>query len=201
MQGHFGRKILHSREIHKRLKGLSFLDSRMIHTLAASDFRLTYATMERLLSQAGSTTSVYAEILARTGDTSRQEKSSAFLGLQEDGTFTEVYSTGVQPHIDVQTRHISEFTLPLTQEMTKHLDDVDCFTLYSGHIESVSSETCGSLLRLLMTAIPADKRLIIRCHISHYGCALQALMRHCQHYRLQSARSQIYPNIEFHVDY
>ena len=54
--------------------------------------------MERLFPQAGSTSMGYGVIIDETGDTSRQEKSSAFLGLQEDETFAEVYSAGVQSH-------------------------------------------------------------------------------------------------------
>ena len=61
MQGHFGREILHAKEMHKRLEGLSFVNANMIRTLTVSDFRLTYATMERLLSQAGSASTVHAK--------------------------------------------------------------------------------------------------------------------------------------------
>ena len=85
--------------------------------------------------------------------------------------------------------------------MAKHVGNVDCFTLYSGPIELVSSETCASLLGHLMGAIPVDKRLIIQCHIVNFGCGLQALMRHSHHYNLHSAISQIQPNIELYVDY
>ena len=165
MQGHFGKKILHAKEMYKRLEDLSFMDASIIRTLATSDFRLTYTTMERLLSQAGSISTVQGEILEETEDTSRQEKSSVLLVLQEDGTFTEVYSSGVQPHLDVKTRHISDFALPLTEKMAIHLAYVDCFILYNGCIKLISSEIHASLLRHLMAAIPVDKRLIIRCHI------------------------------------
>ena len=201
MQGYLRRKILHAKEMYKRLESLPFLDASMIRTLSVSDFRLTYATMRRLLSQASSTSTSHGAISDESKNSSRQEKSLSFGSLLEDGTFFEAYSAGVHPHAGFQLWHISDLTLPLTEEMAKHLAEPDCFNFYSSDIELVSSETRGNFLRHLMAAIPVDKRLIIRCRIQHYGCGLQALMRHLHHYQLQSATSQIHPNIEVHPDY
>ena len=52
MREQFKGKILEAKRMHKRLKGLEFLDARMIETLVATDFRLTFSTIRRLSKQA-----------------------------------------------------------------------------------------------------------------------------------------------------
>ena len=45
MREQFRGKILKAKEMHKSLEGLEYLNARMIETLAATDFRLTFRTM------------------------------------------------------------------------------------------------------------------------------------------------------------
>ena len=86
-------KILEAKRMHKRLEGLEFLNSRMIETLAETDFRLTFRTMHRLIKQAESHSEAYAENLDESEDTSRQKVYFEFKVLEEDESFLEVRYT------------------------------------------------------------------------------------------------------------
>ena len=93
MQEQFRRKILKAKEMHKSLEGLEFLNARMIETLAATDFRLTFRTMHRLIKQAESHSEAYAENLDESEDTSIQKVYFEFKVLEEDESFLEVRYT------------------------------------------------------------------------------------------------------------
>ena len=71
MQELFQRKILHAKEMRKRLESLNFLNVRMLQTLSATDFRLTYRTLQRLTLQAGSPSKVHRANSDETDDASR----------------------------------------------------------------------------------------------------------------------------------
>ena len=86
-------KILEAKRMHKRLEGLEFLNSRMIETLAETDFKLTFRTMHRLIKQAESHSEAYAENLDESKDTSRQKVYFEFKVLEEDESFLEVHYT------------------------------------------------------------------------------------------------------------
>ena len=70
MEEQFKGKILHAKQMQERLEGLRFLNARMIETLAATDFRLTFRTMHRLIPQTGSLSKWYEENLDENDDTS-----------------------------------------------------------------------------------------------------------------------------------
>ena len=54
MQEMFQSKILHAKETRKRLESIKYLNVRMLQILSATDFRLTYRTLQRLALQAWS---------------------------------------------------------------------------------------------------------------------------------------------------
>ena len=74
MREQFKGKILEAKQMHKRLKRLEFLNARMIKTLAATDFRLTFRTMRRLIKQAESHSKAFAENSDEIEDTPRQKE-------------------------------------------------------------------------------------------------------------------------------
>ena len=115
--------------------------------------------------------------------------------------FLESRYTSEGEFLDDHERHISDYTLPLTQEVARNFAEGEWFALYSEHTDIVSSEVCASLLKHLMAAIPADKFLIVHCPLENYESPLETLIRHCRHYQLQAtaAGGQMYPNLEIHA--
>ena len=62
---------------------------------------------------------------------------------------------------DFRMRHISDLTLPLTQEMAERLAEGDGFIFYSDSIDRVSSEVYANFLKHLMAAIAAEKFFLL----------------------------------------
>ena len=65
----------------------------MIETLAATDFQLTFRTMQRLIPQTGSHSNMDLVNLDENEDTIIREVSFEFMGLGEDEILIEVRST------------------------------------------------------------------------------------------------------------
>ena len=201
MQEQFRRKILEAKEMHTSLEWLKFLNARMIETLAATDFRLTFRTMQRLSKQAESFSQLDADDLDESEDTSLPKVYIEFTALDEHGVFLQYRFTSGRGFQGVYRRHISDLTQPLTEKMTRTFTEGYRFFLYSISINFVSSEVYASLLKHLMAAIPAEKFLFVYCFKDNSESPLEALIRHCRHYQLQitAAAGQMYPNLEIHV--
>ena len=187
MQELFQRKILHAKEMRKRLESLKYLNMRMLQTLSSTDFRLTYRTLQRLTWQAGSPSNVHRV------SSSRMKIFTDFLWLVEDGTFIEMRSVGRENIEEMHQWHISDLNQPLTQAKG------DCFNIHSDFPNFIPSNIPASLLNHLMAAIPADKILFVWCPAEHSESQLETLIRHCRHYKLQEAKGQMHPNLEIHV--
>ena len=187
--------------MHKLVESLEFLNARMIETLAATGFRLTFRTMHRLSKQAESSSKASVENLDKGKNTSIQKVYFEFKLLQEDELFLEVRFTSEGEYQDDHERHISDLTQPLTQEMARNFAEGAWFVLLSDHINFVSSKVYASLLKHLMAAIPAEKFLLIYCLMNNFESTLETLVRHCRNYQLQAAvaAGQIHSNLELHV--
>ena len=199
MQRQFRRKIFKAKHMHKSLECLSFLNARMIETLAATDFRLTFRTMHRLSQQAESRSKLDADNLVKSEDTSLPKVCIEFTELDEHGVFLEYRFTRRREFEGVYWRHISNLTQPLTEEMARNFAEGDWFVLYSSYVNIVSSEVSASFLKDLMAAIPAEKFLFVNCPIDYPESPLETLLRHCRRYQLQATPGHMYPNLEFHV--
>ena len=200
MQEQFRRKILKAMEMQKSLDGLEYLNAKMIETLAATDFRLTFRTMQRLSKQAESFSQLDADDLDESEDTSIPEVFFEFTVLDEHGAFLELCYTSEGHFYGDYRRHISDLARPLTREMAKNFAKGDRFVLYSLQTNIVSSEVHATLLKHLMAAIRTEKFLFVNCPIDYPESPLETLLRHCRHYQLQAtAAGQMYPNLEFHV--
>ena len=193
MQELFQRKILHAKEMRKRLESLKYLNVRMLQTLSSNDFRLTYRTLQRLTWQAGSRSTVHRV------RSSRMKVYTDIVWLVEDGTFIEMRSVGRGNIEEMHQWHISDLTLPLTQDMAEYLAEGDSFNLYADFPNFVPSNILTSLLNHIMAAIPVDKLLFVWCPAEHSESQLETLMRHCRYYNLQEASGYMHPNLEIHV--
>ena len=118
MREQFMRKILHAKQMHKHLESLQFPNASMIETLATTDFRLTFRTMQRLIPQKGSSSKGYVENLDESENRSLKEVAFDFMWLVKGETFHEVRSTSEELFQDLQVRYISDsqclaFWIPL----------------------------------------------------------------------------------------
>ena len=199
MQELFQRKILHAKEMRKRLESLEFLNVEMLQILSATEFKLTYRTLQLLTLQAGPPSKLQSETPDETDGASRMKVYTDIVWLDEDGTFMEMRSGGSEDIEEVHERHISDLTLPLTQDMAEYLAEGDSFNLYIDFPNFVPSNILRSLLNHLMAAIPADKLLFVWCPAEHSESPLEALIRHCRYHKLQEAKGQMHPNLEIHV--
>ena len=195
----FQSKILHAKEMRMRLESVKYLNVRMLQTLSANDFILTYRTLQQLTLQAGSPSKLDSVNSVRTNDASRMKVFIDFLRLDEDGTFIEMRSARTEDVEEVHERHISDLTQPLTQEMARHLAEGDCFTLLGDFPNFLAPNIHTTLLKNLMSAIPAEKPLFVWCPMDYSESPLQTLIRHCRYYKLQEATGYIHPNLEIHV--
>ena len=157
-----------------RLENLRFLNANMIETLATTDFRLTFRTMQRLIPQAESRSKWY-EILDESEDTPI-EVYFEFTQLEVDEGFFGLRFTSDEEFPNLHRKHISDLTLPLTQEMAELLAERDWFVLYIDTIDRVSPEVYASFLKHLMAAIPADKYLFVLCPMANFESPLETLI-------------------------
>ena len=199
MQELFQGKILQAKQMRTRLQNLNFLNVRMFQTLSASDFRLTYRTLEQLTLLAASPSKFYRLNSDQTDGASRRKVVFDFAGLDEDGKFIERRSAKLEHIKEVHVRHISDLTQPLTQEMARHLAEGDCFNLFSEFPDFNVSNIHTRLLKHLMAAIPADKPLFVWCLPEYSESPLEALIRCYRCYKLQVATGHMHPNLEIHV--
>ena len=65
------------------LEGLKYLNVRMLQTLSATDFRLTYRTLQRLTLQAGSPSKVHKENSFETEDDREGKSLLTFWGCMK----------------------------------------------------------------------------------------------------------------------
>ena len=93
LEEQFKGKILHAKQVHRHLEGLRFLNARMIETLAATDFRLTFRTMQRLIPQTGSLSKWYEENLDENDDTSSTRVYFDFMRVGNQKAFLELHFT------------------------------------------------------------------------------------------------------------
>ena len=98
-------------------------------------------------------------------------------------------------------RHMSDLTLPLTQEMAERLAEGDRFVLYIDTTDRVSSEVYASFLKHLMAAIPAEKFLFVACSMEDFVSRLENPIRHCRHCQLQAVAGAgpMCSNLEIHM--
>ena len=169
--------MLYAKRMHTRLESLRFLNAKLIDMLASTDFRLTFTTMQRRNPYIGSRSNWHEQNLDESEDTSIQKVYFEYRWLSEDGLFPEVRSTGEQEFQNYQVKHISDLTQPLTQEMARNFAVVGRLVLYSDHIDIVSSEVYGSLLKHLMAAIPAEKFLFVHCNTDNFERPLETLIQ------------------------
>ena len=113
-------KILYAKRMLTRLESLEFLNASMIETLAETDFRLTFRTMQRLIQQTRSRSNVF---LDENDDTTTTEVCFKLSGLGEDEILIEVLPINEDEPQEFHRRHISDLTQPLTQEMARHFDE------------------------------------------------------------------------------
>ena len=201
MQEQFRRKILKAKHMHKSLEGLSFLNARMIETLAATDFRLTFRTMHRLSKQAEPRPNLDEDNLFESEDTSLPKLYYVFAVPVERGVFLRYRFTSKGQFQGRYRRPIYDLFQPLTEEMARTFAEGDRFFLYSVRINFFSSNEHANLLRNLMALIPAEKFLFVYCFMDNYESPLETLIRHCRLYQLQvtAAAGQMYRNLEIHV--
>ena len=107
MREHFRRRILQAKQMQRRLESLQFLNSKMMETLAANDFTLTFRTMQRLIQQAGFPSSWYVANLDENRYTSIQKICFEFFLMGEAEKFIEVRSTSEHKFQDFKVGHIS----------------------------------------------------------------------------------------------
>ena len=81
MREQFMRKILHAKQMHKHIEYLQFLNASMIEAFAATDFRRTFKTMQRLVPQKGPSSNGYVENLDEIENRSLKEVSFDFRWL------------------------------------------------------------------------------------------------------------------------
>ena len=103
MREQFKGKILHAKQMQKRLERLLFLNVMMMETLAANDFALTFRTMQRLIPQARTPSKWYVENFDENRDTSTEKNFFEFMLMGEAEKFIEVRSTSEE---EFKVRHI-----------------------------------------------------------------------------------------------
>ena len=84
-------------------------------------FRLTFRAMQRLIPQTESRSKWYEENLDENDDMSSTRVYFDFMRVGNDKAFLELHFTIDDVSDDFQTRHISDLTRPLTQEMVNNL--------------------------------------------------------------------------------
>ena len=93
MQEQFMIKILKTKQMHKRLESLLFMNLTTMNILAANDFTLTFKTMHRIIRQGRSRSKWYVANLDENIDTSIQKVHFEFMLMEEAEKFIEVRST------------------------------------------------------------------------------------------------------------